>query len=313
MIWNVVVPSLETIIDRRLFMQATLTLKITGTTLAADGTRGIGKDPKGFLVNYGITDSLASFPLNSIINTMQIQINNNNISMQVAEILPMLLRLYDPETLAKYDSLTPTTLDQLSDYADAVIKLPYTFVPSAGTAKAAVQSFLPDNAASGPIDLTNGLTRQQYVSLNNNTLAYDQFRTAGSSHYHRPRGSFKIDQIFKSADQGKTANGVPDINSNEVYVKFTVVEPIFVPPFLAGCDSEGHHPGFYGINSLNITANFATNASRAWRCCRYPTTFTTGTPTYYTKSATLVNVEDAKLIVNFTPLRAHNYKIHDQL
>ena len=129
MIWNVVVPSLETIIDRRVFMQATLTLKITGNTLAADGTKGVGKDGKGWLVNYGITDSLAPFPLNSIINTMQIQINNKNISMQVAEILPMLLRLYGPETLAKYDSLTPTTLDQLSDYADAVIKLPYTFVP----------------------------------------------------------------------------------------------------------------------------------------------------------------------------------------
>ena len=43
--------------------------------------------------------------------------------MRVAEMLPMLLRLYDPETLDKYDSLTPTTLDQLADYADAVQKL----------------------------------------------------------------------------------------------------------------------------------------------------------------------------------------------
>jgi hypothetical protein len=34
--------------------------------------------------------------------------------------------MYDPETLAKYDNLTPTTLDQLSDYADAVVKLPFT-------------------------------------------------------------------------------------------------------------------------------------------------------------------------------------------
>jgi hypothetical protein len=82
-------------------------------------------------------------------------------------------------------------------------------------------------------------------------------------------------------------------------VKFTVIEPLFVPPFLAGCDSEGHHPGIYGINSLNITANFATNASRAWRSCRYPTSTTAATPTYYSKTATLVNVEDAKLIVKF--------------
>jgi tripartite-type tricarboxylate transporter receptor subunit TctC len=57
---------------------------------------------------------------------MQVSINNNTVSMQVAEILPILLRMYDPETLAKYDNLTPTTLDQLSDYADAVVKLPFT-------------------------------------------------------------------------------------------------------------------------------------------------------------------------------------------
>jgi hypothetical protein len=286
MIWNVVVPSLETIIDRHVFMQATLTLKITGN-----------KSGNEWLVNYGVTDALAPFPLNSIISTMQIQINNNNISMQVAEILPMLLRLYDPETLAKYDSLTPTTLDQLADYADAVQKLRYT-VAGGAAANDVVKTLIPADAASA-VDYLNGKSFQQYASYNNNTLSYDQFRTAGSSHYHRPRGSFKIDQIFYSNDGGKTAARVPSLVDTDVYVKFTVVEPIFVPPFLAGCDSEGHHPGFYGINSLNITANFATNASRAWRCCKYPTNFTDANPTFYNKTATLVNVEDAKLIVKF--------------
>ena len=50
---------------------------------------------------------------------------------------------------------------------------------------------------------------------------------------------------------------------------------------------------------MNITANFATNASRAWRCCKYPTNFTDANPPFYNKTATLVNVEDAKLIVKF--------------
>ena len=131
MIWNIVVPSLECIVDRHVFMQATLTLKITGTKANTE-----------WLVNYGVTDALAPFPLNSIISTMQIQINNNNISMQVAEILPMLLRLYDSETLAKYDSLTPTTLDQLADYADAVQKLSYTAAGGAAARDAVVTCFL---------------------------------------------------------------------------------------------------------------------------------------------------------------------------
>ena len=51
MVFNVVVPSLETILDRHVFMQATLTLKISGT-----------KAPAEWLVNYGVTDALAPFP-----------------------------------------------------------------------------------------------------------------------------------------------------------------------------------------------------------------------------------------------------------
>ena len=118
MVFNVVVPSLETILCRYVMMQATLTLKISGT-----------KSPVEWLVNYGVTDALGPFPLNSIINNMQVSINNNTVSMQVAEILPILLRMYDPETLAKYDNLTPTTLDQLADCADAVQKLRATLAP----------------------------------------------------------------------------------------------------------------------------------------------------------------------------------------
>ena len=97
-------------------MQATLTFKIY-----AEG----GKDARGWLVDYGVAHSLGPMPLNSIINNMQVSVKKNTIRMQVAEILPMLLRMYDPETIAKYDNLTPTTLDQLSDYADVVIKLPF--------------------------------------------------------------------------------------------------------------------------------------------------------------------------------------------
>ena len=218
--------------------------------------------------------------------------------MQVAEILPILLRMYDPETLAKYDSLTPTTLDQLSDYADAVMKLPFT--PGFGTtAKDPVLTMEPDATAASASDYANGKTYQQYLPFNNNTLGYDQFRTAGSSHYHRPRGSFKIDQIYWSNDGKLDTARRPAVGDNEVYVRFTVVEPLFVPPFLTGSDCEGHHPGFYGINSLNITANFASKANRAWRCCRYPKNTADANPSYYNKDAILIDVNDAKLIVKF--------------
>ena len=34
--------------------------------------------------------------------------------------LPLLLRMVDPEEFAKYDSMTPTALDYLADYSDAI-------------------------------------------------------------------------------------------------------------------------------------------------------------------------------------------------
>jgi hypothetical protein len=77
------------------------------------------------LINYGVTDALANFPLNRLISTIQCSINNNTISLQQSDVFDILTRLYDPETLAKYDSKTPTTCDYLSDYSDGVEALKY--------------------------------------------------------------------------------------------------------------------------------------------------------------------------------------------
>jgi hypothetical protein len=84
------VPSLETIISREVLWQSEVTLKITGTN-----------KPNGqFLVNYGVTDALAPFPLHSLVTQMTATINNNTVSMNVQETLPALLRMMDPEELA---------------------------------------------------------------------------------------------------------------------------------------------------------------------------------------------------------------------
>ena len=73
-----------------------------------------------FAVNYGVTDALSAFPLRSLVNTMTCTINNNSVSMNVQDILPILLRLCDPDELAEYESTTPTTLDYLANYRDGV-------------------------------------------------------------------------------------------------------------------------------------------------------------------------------------------------
>ena len=114
-VYNVTVPSLETIIRREVLWQSTVTLKITGTA----------KPTGQYLVSYGVTDALGPFPLHHLVTQMTTTINNNTVSLNVQDTLPLVLRLLDPEELAKYECMTPTTLDFLANYADAVQPMDY--------------------------------------------------------------------------------------------------------------------------------------------------------------------------------------------
>ena len=114
-VYNVTVPSLETIISREVLWKSTLTLKITTS----------GKSPNEFAVNYGVTDALAPFPLHSLVTTMTATINNNTISQNMMDTIPILLRMVNSEEFAKYDSMTPTALDYLADYRDGVSEMEF--------------------------------------------------------------------------------------------------------------------------------------------------------------------------------------------
>ena len=164
----------------------------------------------------------------------------------------ILLRLHDPDTLANYDGKTPTTCDYLSDYGDGVEALNYVIDwngdnTGAGTNIQVFGIGAPTGAATD-----NYRTREQaFVNHNHNVLGFDSIRTAGSSHFHRPRGIFMVDKVFTITGTDITPTGLPDAGSSEVYVQVTVKEPLFLSPFLVGAESEGHHPSMYGINNMN--------------------------------------------------------------
>ena len=109
-VYNVTVPSLETIISREVLWQSTVTFRISNPNKSAND----------FAINYGVTDALAPFPLHSLVSVMSCTINNNTVNLNVQESLPLLLRMVDPEEFSKYDSMTPTALDVLANYEDAV-------------------------------------------------------------------------------------------------------------------------------------------------------------------------------------------------
>ena len=95
-VFNIAVPSLETILSREIMFGATMTIAITTT----------GKPAGEMPVNYGVTDALNSFPLSRAINNITMNINNNSVSMNMLDILEPFLHLMDPEELAMYEATT---------------------------------------------------------------------------------------------------------------------------------------------------------------------------------------------------------------
>lgn len=95
--------------DRRVLWKSTVILKIDGTAPAGQ-----------WLVNYGLTDSLAPFPLHQLVNVLQATINNNSSSINLRDVLPSLIRFTDRRELARYNGTAPTQYDTYYSYADGV-------------------------------------------------------------------------------------------------------------------------------------------------------------------------------------------------
>jgi hypothetical protein len=118
-VFNVQIPSENIVIDRHLLLQTTLnfTVQINGTT---QGAAGVPAGQQAF--QYGLTDSLQAFPLNSLFTTVQSTINNVSVSSNLQDILPMITRMNDNRMLSRYNSLTPSYVDnQWGLYSNAVL------------------------------------------------------------------------------------------------------------------------------------------------------------------------------------------------
>ena len=246
-------------------------------------------------VNYGVTDALNSFPLSRAINNITININNNSVSMNMSDILEPFLRLMDPEELAMYEGTTPTTLNYISNYRDGVQPYAYSVGDSIGAddiARIRHTTAAADGAESARTGAGAPATRvQAFHSYPNNVLAYDYGRPAGSSHNHRPRGSFKILRIF-----GGTLLAPRPVAANDttVFITFQTFEPLFVSPFIWGDPSN--KAGMYGIQNIAANITFLSNANRSW--C------SVATVPGYTKNATIVDIKDATLYMQFLTPKA---------
>jgi len=108
--FNIQVPSEQTLIDRRVLWTSTVILKLT-----------CANTPLGQLpINYGITDSLAPFPLHQLATVMTATINNNSVSINIRDVLSSILRFHDRRELERYNGMTTVMPDLLASYPDGV-------------------------------------------------------------------------------------------------------------------------------------------------------------------------------------------------
>jgi len=111
-VFNVQCPSENIVIDGHLLIQTELTLTLNLSNVPA-GQQAF---------NYGVTDCLQAFPLNSLFTTCQSTINNVSVSSNLKDILPMISRMNDNRMLSRYNSLTPSYVDnQWGMYSNAVL------------------------------------------------------------------------------------------------------------------------------------------------------------------------------------------------
>jgi hypothetical protein len=207
---------------------------------------------------------------------MTATINNNTVSMNTQDVLPVMLRMMDPEELARYDDLTPTCLDYLGNYRDGVNELPFFIDRLPGTAVASRTFFEKPTTrtktgwwipVAAPV-LRRGSLHLRLLPQQRPGLRHEPPRRSR----HHAQAPWKLQDSGHLGWERRCRDAVPTIDDTEVYVQFEVTEPLLLSPFIFG-SGEGKQ-GFYGIQTMNFQMNMLSNAQRAWRCVRFGADFT---------------------------------------
>ena len=112
-VFNVQVPSQETLVARQALIETTLNFSITATPVSQSGAI----EGSGYVLAYGSVDGFSPFPFHALVNSTQWTINNNTISQNTRDLLAVLVRLHDKRYLQRYNGMTPTMFDVYGNYS----------------------------------------------------------------------------------------------------------------------------------------------------------------------------------------------------
>jgi len=206
------IPSVLSAVDRNVMVQSTIDLKID----ISGGTTANFWAPDEVLFDYGNTNALQAFPLNSLLTSVQTEVNTASPSVSTREIMSALLKTYNYQDLAKYNSLTPSLIDTFYyDYRDG---------------------FGSNNNVLA--NYSNGTYMKEFIG-----------RGAYVVKLYQTDGTTPINTLRIVAN----ANGTSPFAS--FILRFTVTEPLlFMSPFISG--SSNNCASLTGLNKLDLKLTF---------------------------------------------------------
>ena len=184
MVFSVQIPSESIVVDRKVLLKSNLTFTLTYS--------GVAAGQQAF--NLGSTDAMAPFPLASLMNTLSATINNTNVSVNLEDIFPALLRMNSTEELQLYNGMSPNMPDNLLNYSDG------TLTNNNVLSSFLTQGFDKDLAPRGSFPVT---------------ATVSQYNSSGA---------------YVSSDPIIATDG----NYLKVEITGTFVEPLFLSPFIFG-------------------------------------------------------------------------------
>lgn len=126
LVFNIQVPSEQTLIDRRVLLSTDLQLVVTSyeTSWTAAGLL-VPTQPIRTVANvgcgYGNVAGLGAYPLHSMMTVASATVNNNTVSVNMKDVLPAIIRMLDKKELGAYNGMSATATDSLLNYSDQVL------------------------------------------------------------------------------------------------------------------------------------------------------------------------------------------------
>jgi len=212
MTFNVNVPSENIAVDRRILINTTVNFTINITNVPVDS----------LAFEWGMTDGLGQFPLNSLFQQVQATINNVSVSVPLEDVMAPLLRLCDQKEVSKMNStLNASYIDQ--NISNLIGAEAYASNPLRGMKATNYDQTIQPRGCVNP----------DYIYI----VQYDA----------------------SGVEVNKTAKSTDLTNVFIVQIQLPLTEPfLFLSPF-NGLVKSKDEACFLGINNMNIVCNIKSN------------------------------------------------------